>query len=118
MESNKLYELYLKVSDSSMTSEKFDKELAWLTGANWSAESIFFSINYCGRYYKEDLKKSLQETLDENHKELLSYYRLAKQKQEIQKSKEGAQEYDSTNDSKRADPPSWFRKGIDFSLFE
>lgn len=118
MEIIDLYKLYKQNSDSVVSFELFEHEIAWLTFNNWSVEFIFFSINYSGKWHREQLSMGLKETLDSNKVELLRYYEIAKEKQAIQKGKKVEAEYDSENKLKRSDSQSWFRKGIDFNLFE
>lgn len=112
-----LYKLYQDCTGSVITLEKFEEEVTYLTGLGWSGESIFFSINFCSRYYREDLKESLTGALDKHKSELLKYYSLAKAKKDIQTYEEGAEKYDPKNKPKGNDKPSWFRKSFDKHLF-
>lgn len=118
MELEKLVEHYYKVSGSSLSTQVVEKEVAWLTSNGWSAESIFFAINYAHKYHREELELSLKNCLDENSRAMLRYYSLAKTKQEIKHFEEERVEYDSINKPKGDNKPSWFRKGIDFDLFK
>lgn len=113
-----LYDLYTKSTGSVISLEKFEEEVACLTGSNWSSESLFFAINFCSKHYREDLVRSLKETLDTNEREVLRYYMLAKAKRDIVQYEEGAEKYDATNKPQGDNKPSWFRKGINFNLFE
>jgi hypothetical protein len=119
MEVSKLAELYLsRVETPFLSRSELDKEIAWLTGNNWSAEQIFFSINYCSKFKPSELEKSLKDTLESYRSELLTYFEIAKAKQARKALKECEQRYDQSNTFKRTDTPSWFRKSFDKHLFE
>lgn len=119
MSFDKLIKLYLdKVPNSSLSKVLLEQDLARLTDFGWSSESIFFSINYASKYYPSELEEGLQYCLDNNRTEMLKYYKLAKTKLDLKVEKEREEKYDSRNTIERANTPSWFRKSIDFSLFE
>jgi hypothetical protein len=119
MEVAKLVELYQsKFPASSLTEEQLKKEMAWLLENNFTAESIFFSINYSSKYYSSECEESLKNCLDNNRQEMLKYYHIAKAKQTVKFAKESEESYDSKNKYERADSPSWFRKSFDKHLFE
>jgi hypothetical protein len=119
MEVSRLVELYFsRVETSSLSREELNREIAWLTENGWSAEQIFFSINFCSKFYPSELGKSLKGVLSKNSCELLRYYEIAKAKQARKLLKEREQEYDQSNTFKGAHTPSWFRKSFDKHLFE
>jgi hypothetical protein len=119
MEVSKLVELYFsRVETSSLSREDLEKEIAWLTEKDWSAEQIFFSINYCHKFLPSELEKSLKNTLVGNRQELIRFYEIAKAKQARKLLKEREQEYDQRNTNKGAHTPSWFGKSFNKHLFE
>lgn len=113
-----LYQLYKERTSSVITPEEFREEVAYLTSLGWSGESLFFSINFCSKHYREELTESFSKTLDRRQGELLKYYELAVSKRAIKQYEERIEKYDSKNELKRDNKPSWFRKGVNFSLFE
>lgn len=113
-----LIELYRKnFPFSSLTDSQLKEEIAWLL-KNMTAEQIFFSINYCSKYYYSNAEDSICETVNSNRWEILKYYDIAKVKQVTQEVTQEEAEYDQRNSNKRADTPSWFRKSFDKHLFE
>lgn len=112
-----LTELYSKLVPTGMTQERLESEIACLTDFGWSCEQIFFSIGYLHRYYPDELRESLMESMVFNKSELEKYYLLALAKQEARLEEESDKKYDPSN-KQRIDKPTWFRKGIDFDLFK
>lgn len=119
MRVEKLVELYKqKLPLSHLTGERLTKEIAQLIENNFSVELIFFSINYCSKYYSSEIEASLYLTLLEHEKELRKYFEIAKAKRDRRALKESEKEYDRKNYYKGANTPSWFRKSFDKHLFE
>jgi hypothetical protein len=115
---DKLTELYFQRVRSSLSLDDVTKELTWLTSHNWSIESIFFSINYAAKYYPDELRVSLKETLDSHEDELLCYFQIAQAKRAAKTAKESEATYDSSNSVKGRNTPRWFGKSFDKHLFE
>jgi hypothetical protein len=119
MKVEKLVELYnKKLPNSHLTGDKLTSEIARLLENNFSVELIFFSINYCSKYYSSDVEVSLYFTLLENEVELKKYFEIAKAKRDRKALKESEAEYDQKNYYKGANTPSWFGKSFDKHLFE
>ena len=118
MESDTLIELFYKVSGSSLSLQVVREEVAQLTSESWSAESIFFGINYSGRYLKRELEQSLYKTLAEHKTKILMSYSLAVEKRNIEEYEGESKNYDPKNQPKGNNKPSWFRKSFNSDLFE
>lgn len=119
MKKEKLVELYKKKLPSShLTTQQIEKDIVRLLENDFSVELIFFSINYCQKYYPSEIEVSLYFTLLEHDTELRKYFSIAKAKRDRRALKESESEYDQKNYNKGTDTPSWFRKGFDKHLFE
>jgi hypothetical protein len=113
-----LVELYRKKFPSSqLTDSQLNEDIAWLL-KNLTAEQIFFSINYCSKYYHSETEENFCETVNTNRWEILKYYDIAKVKQVTQEVAKEEAEYDQRNTNKGVNKQGWFRKSIDFNLFE
>ncbi|AYP68737.1 hypothetical protein BpsS36_00031 [Bacillus phage vB_BpsS-36] len=119
MEAMELVRLYkTKAPASSLTDEQLKREVAWLLENDFTAESIFFSINYGSRYYHGELEVSLKNCLDNNRHEMIKYYQIARVKRAQKSLKESEEDYDQRNTFKGKDTPTWLRKSFDKHLFE
>lgn len=119
MKVEKLVELYQeKLPNSNLTGDRLKNEIARLLENNFSVELIFFSINYCSKYYSSDVEVSLYFTLLEHENELKKYFGIAKARRDRKALKESEEEYDQKNYYQGANTPSWFRKSFDKHLFE
>lgn len=102
---------------SPLTEEELNKEIAWLL-KTLTAEQIFFSINYCSKYYYSKTEESLMETVNANKWEILKYYDIATAKRDRKDNKESEVIYDPTNTPQGKDTPKWFRKSFNKHLFK
>lgn len=119
MRVEKLVELYQqKLPSTQLTGEKITNEIAQLIEEDFSVELIFFSINYCSKYYFSDVEVKLYETIIRNEAELKKYFEIAKARKDRKALKESEEKYDQKNYHKGAHTPSWFRKGFDKHLLE
>jgi len=119
MKTEKLVELYqTKLPNSDLTGEKLCYELVRLIEKHYSVELIFFSINYCAKYFPSEVEKSLYNTLLKHEEEIEKYFEIAKAKRDRKALKESEQTYDQKNYNKGTHTPSWFGKIFDKHLFE
>jgi hypothetical protein len=108
-----------KAPSSSLTDTQLEKELTWLEKrCNFSAESIFFSINYASKYYPSELEDSVRKCLINNRTEMMKYFNIAKAKRDRVHVKRSESEYDQRNTFEGKNTPSWFRKSFDSNLFK
>jgi hypothetical protein len=115
---SELTELYFSKVNSSLSPEKIEQELEWLTSQGWSHELLYFSINYGAKFLIRGMERSIKQTLVAYEKEIVANYEIAtaKRHRSIKRGSEPA--YDPKNELKGANTPTWFGKSIDFSLFE
>ena len=89
MRVEKLVELYQqKLPSTQLTGERITNEIAQLIEEDFSVELIFFSINYCSKYYSSDVEVKLYETIIRNEVELKKYFEIAKARKDRKALKE------------------------------